>query len=164
MTYKMLMGLKKMHKPYSQTIDPTTGRTNNYRTISVTALVETTMMANAWATAILVPSPEKGLELSEEQKLVLFFIPQEVTEGKKPISSCKRARSKMRCESTDLQEPLRAPFFGIHSVAHHHGRNMLECNADRQNRQRQLQPSERGPGHRQLCGLPDGYRSRQLSA
>ncbi|EEE35956.1 thiamin biosynthesis lipoprotein ApbE [Rhodobacteraceae bacterium KLH11] len=66
---------------YSHIIDPTTGRPITHRTTSVTVLADNAMMADAWATAMLALGQEKGLELAETNKLAVFFISRDVTNG-----------------------------------------------------------------------------------
>jgi thiamine biosynthesis lipoprotein len=59
---------------YSHTIDPATGRPVGHRLASVTVLAETCTQADAWATALLVLGPGRGLELAERQGLAALFI------------------------------------------------------------------------------------------
>ena len=61
---------------YSHTIDPATGRPVGHRLASVTVLAQECMQADAWATALLVLGPERGLELAEQQGLAALFIEQ----------------------------------------------------------------------------------------
>lgn len=61
-------------KRYSHILDPTTGRPITHRTTSVTVVAENAMMADAWATAMLVLGAEEGLKLAEELGLAVFFI------------------------------------------------------------------------------------------
>jgi len=58
----------------SHTIDPRTGRPITHALASVTVLHESAMWADAWATALNVLGPEKGLALAEEQGLPAYFI------------------------------------------------------------------------------------------
>lgn len=59
---------------YSHLIDPVTGRPITHRTTSVTVLAETSMMADALATALLLVGEEKGLEIAEANDIAAFFI------------------------------------------------------------------------------------------
>ena len=51
-------------------------------TASVTVLTENAMLADAWATALLVVGRERGMEIAERQNLAALFIDREVTSGK----------------------------------------------------------------------------------
>lgn len=66
---------------YSHILDPVTGRPVTHRTTSVTVIAENAMMADAWATAMLVLGLEDGLKLAEEHKLAVFFIERDVQAG-----------------------------------------------------------------------------------
>lgn len=59
---------------FSHTIDPATGRPVRHRLASVTVLAESTMVADAWATALLVLGPERGMALAEAHGLAALFI------------------------------------------------------------------------------------------
>ena len=59
---------------FSHTIDPRTGYPITHKLASVTVLSDTTMKADAWATALMVLGPEEGYKISEQQKLAVFFI------------------------------------------------------------------------------------------
>lgn len=59
---------------YSHTIDPRTGRPVTHNLASVTVVAESAMVADAWATAMLVLGPEAGMELANELQLAVFFI------------------------------------------------------------------------------------------
>lgn len=61
-------------KRYSHIIDPTTGRPITHATVSATVLAENAMLADAWATAMLVLGRERGLEIAETQGLAVMFI------------------------------------------------------------------------------------------
>lgn len=58
----------------SHTIDPVTGKPINHKLVSVTVVTESGGYADAYATALNVLGPEKGLDLAEQQKLAAFFI------------------------------------------------------------------------------------------
>lgn len=59
---------------FSHTIDPRTGYPITHKLASVTVLSDTTMNADAWATALMVLGPEKGYKIAEQQKLAVLFI------------------------------------------------------------------------------------------
>lgn len=59
---------------YSHIIDPTTGHPITHRTTSVTVVANDAMMADAWATAMLVLGAEEGLKVAEANNLAAFFI------------------------------------------------------------------------------------------
>lgn len=70
--YRNFVEIDGVH--YSHTIDPKTGRPVGHRLASVTVIAESTMRADAWATALLVLGPERGLALAERQGLAALFI------------------------------------------------------------------------------------------
>lgn len=59
---------------YSHILDARTGRPVTHRTASATMLAENAMLADAWATAMLVMGRERGLEVAEAQGLPVLFI------------------------------------------------------------------------------------------
>jgi thiamine biosynthesis lipoprotein len=59
---------------YMHVIDPATGWPAESRLSSVTVLAETCMLADAWATALLVLGPERGLAIAEQLGLRALFI------------------------------------------------------------------------------------------
>ncbi|NGZ01706.1 MAG: FAD:protein FMN transferase ApbE [Nitrospira sp. WS238] len=59
---------------YSHTIDPTTGRPVDHHLVSVTVLAETSMSADAWATAFQVLGPERGMAIAERLQLPVLFV------------------------------------------------------------------------------------------
>ncbi|MEM8791336.1 MAG: FAD:protein FMN transferase [Pseudomonadota bacterium] len=59
---------------YSHIIDANTGRPITHKTASVTVIAETAMLADGWATAMLVLGRERGLEIAEAYDLAVFFI------------------------------------------------------------------------------------------
>ncbi len=67
---------------YSHILNATTGRPVTHDTASVTVLTENAMLADAWATALLVVGRERGMEIAERQNLAALFIDREVTSGK----------------------------------------------------------------------------------
>lgn len=64
-------------KRYSHTIDPVSGRPIVHKLASVTVLLPTCAEADAWATALDVLGPEKGMAMAEEQNLAALFIVRE---------------------------------------------------------------------------------------
>lgn len=61
-------------KRFSHIIDPTTGRPILHNTVSATVLSENAMLADAWATAMLVLGRARGLEIAEAQGVAVSFI------------------------------------------------------------------------------------------
>lgn len=59
---------------FSHTIDPRTGYPVKHKLASVTVLGDTTMKADAWATALMVLGYEEGFKIAEQQNLAVLFI------------------------------------------------------------------------------------------
>ena len=59
---------------YSHTIDPRTGRPVSHGLASVTVLHPSTMLADAWATGLLVLGLEQGYAMALENELAAYFI------------------------------------------------------------------------------------------
>ncbi|MCY4363671.1 MAG: FAD:protein FMN transferase [Gammaproteobacteria bacterium] len=59
---------------YSHTIDPRTGRPVTHRLASVTVLHPSTMLADTWATGLLVLGPDEGYATALENGLDAYFI------------------------------------------------------------------------------------------
>uniref|UniRef100_UPI003158A22F FAD:protein FMN transferase n=1 Tax=Phaeobacter sp. PT47_59 TaxID=3029979 RepID=UPI003158A22F len=59
---------------YSHLIDPATGRPITHKTASATVLAENAMLADAWATALLILGRERGLEIAEQHDLAVLFV------------------------------------------------------------------------------------------
>lgn len=59
---------------YSHTINPFTGRPIVHRLASVTVIHDACGLADAWATALNVAGPERGMQLAEQQNLAVFMI------------------------------------------------------------------------------------------
>lgn len=59
---------------YSHTIDPRTGRPIKHQLASVTILSESSMTADALATAMMVLGEKKGYQLAEQHKIAALFI------------------------------------------------------------------------------------------
>ncbi|MFW2589363.1 FAD:protein FMN transferase [Sagittula sp. SSi028] len=73
---------------YSHIIDPATGRPILHDTVSATVLTENAMLADAWATAMLVLGRERGLEIAEAEGLAVTFIDRD-GEGFKTTESSR---------------------------------------------------------------------------
>lgn len=58
---------------YSHTIDPSTGYPIKHNLASVTVIHPSTGFADAWATALTVSGPEKGLQLAEQYNLAVYM-------------------------------------------------------------------------------------------
>jgi thiamine biosynthesis lipoprotein len=59
---------------YSHTIDPATGWPVDNHLVSVTVLADTSMRADAWATAFQVLGPERGIAIAERLNLPVLFV------------------------------------------------------------------------------------------
>ncbi len=59
---------------YSHILDGTTGRPVTHKTASATVLTDNAMLADAWATAMLVLGSERGLEIANDRDLAVLFI------------------------------------------------------------------------------------------
>ena len=59
---------------FSHTIDPRTGKPITHKLASITILSDTTMKADALATALMVLGSEQGFELAEQQNIAALFI------------------------------------------------------------------------------------------
>ena len=59
---------------YSHTIDPRTGSPISHALASVSVLSDKAMVADAWATALMVLGEEAGYKLAEENGLAAFFL------------------------------------------------------------------------------------------
>ena len=65
----------------SHTIDPATGKPITHRLASATVVAETCASADAWATALNVLGPDRGLALAEERGLKAFFLVKRSGDG-----------------------------------------------------------------------------------
>lgn len=74
---------------YSHVIDPTSGRPIAHATVSATVLTEDAMMADAWATAMLVLGSERGMAIAEAQDLAVLFIDRDGASGFKTAASSR---------------------------------------------------------------------------
>lgn len=61
-------------KRFSHTIDPTTGYPIEHNLASVTVIAPTSAEADAWATAMNVLGPEKGLAIANSENLAVYMI------------------------------------------------------------------------------------------
>jgi FAD:protein FMN transferase len=61
-------------KTFSHTLDPRTGRPVTHKLVSVSVVHTSCMLADAWATALSVLGPQKGLELAQKLKLAASFV------------------------------------------------------------------------------------------
>lgn len=61
-------------KRYSHTIDPATGYPITHTLASVTLLAPSAMLADAWATAMMVLGAERGMALALQQNLAAYFL------------------------------------------------------------------------------------------
>jgi FAD:protein FMN transferase len=59
---------------YSHTIDPTTGQPVQHELASVSVITDNCMLADAWATALLVVGPEAAMRLAREHSLDVLLI------------------------------------------------------------------------------------------
>jgi thiamine biosynthesis lipoprotein len=59
---------------YSHLIDPRTGRPVSHDLLAVSVLASNAMEADAWATALLVLGPEKGMQLADKENLAALFV------------------------------------------------------------------------------------------
>ncbi len=61
-------------KRYSHIIDPVTGSPVTHQLASVTVLADTSMLADAWATGLLVMGAEQALKIAEEERLAVLLL------------------------------------------------------------------------------------------
>jgi thiamine biosynthesis lipoprotein len=59
---------------YSHTIDPKTGKPINHKLVSVTVIHPSSMMADGFATTIMVLGPEAGLAFAQKNNLAVFLL------------------------------------------------------------------------------------------
>ena len=80
---------------YSHTIDPATGWPVDNHLVSVTVLADTSMRADAWATAFQVLGPERGMAIAERLSLpVLFIIERDGTFEERVCCAFQRYRQQ----------------------------------------------------------------------
>jgi thiamine biosynthesis lipoprotein len=58
----------------AHTIDPRTGRSVAHGTVSVSVIHATALHADAWATALTVLGPERGMALAEREAIAARFL------------------------------------------------------------------------------------------
>ena len=68
---------------YSHIMDPHSGWPVAHSTTSVTVLAANAMLADAWATALLVAGTAQGMEIARTQKLAALFIDRTTSNGEK---------------------------------------------------------------------------------
>ncbi|WP_252737858.1 FAD:protein FMN transferase [Citreicella sp. C3M06] len=59
---------------YSHILDATTGRPVTHKTASVTVMTDNAMLADAWATALLVLGREEGLKIANDRDMAVLFL------------------------------------------------------------------------------------------
>ncbi|MGJ8544162.1 MAG: FAD:protein FMN transferase [Sulfitobacter sp.] len=59
---------------FSHVIDPATGRPIEHKTASVTVLAKNAMLADAWATAMLILGRERGMEIADAEQIGVMFV------------------------------------------------------------------------------------------
>ncbi|EIE49796.1 thiamine biosynthesis protein ApbE [Salipiger aestuarii] len=59
---------------YSHILDATTGRPVTHNTTSVTVMTDSAMLADAWATALLVLGRDRGLEIANDRDMAVLFL------------------------------------------------------------------------------------------
>lgn len=59
---------------YSHSIDPRSGQPVEHELVSVTVVHPSAMVADAWATALIILGPEDALALARQQLLAVYFI------------------------------------------------------------------------------------------
>lgn len=59
---------------YSHIINPMTGRPITHTTAATTVVAENAMMADAWATAMLILGKDRGMEIAESRDMAVLFI------------------------------------------------------------------------------------------
>ena len=69
---------------YSHIIDPVTGRPITHWTTSASVVADNAMMADAWATTMLVLGAERGLEIAEANQIAVYFISRVGQNGSDP--------------------------------------------------------------------------------
>jgi len=77
---------------YSHIIDARTGSPVSHSLASVTVVADSAMIADGWATALMVLGPDEGMKIAEQLGLASFFI---VRDGEEFISSSSREFDKL---------------------------------------------------------------------
>jgi thiamine biosynthesis lipoprotein len=76
---------------YSHIIDPTTGRPITHSTVSATVVTQDAMLADAWATAMLLLGRERGMEIAEQRDMAVLFIDRD-TSAEVPFATTASTR------------------------------------------------------------------------
>ncbi|HEY7885408.1 MAG TPA: FAD:protein FMN transferase [Cellvibrionaceae bacterium] len=76
---------------FSHTIDPATGRPIKHNLVSVTVITDTAAKADAWATALNVLGPERGMSVANDEGLAVYMIVK-TDDGFKSLQSNTFAR------------------------------------------------------------------------
>ncbi|WBU63915.1 FAD:protein FMN transferase [Paracoccus aerodenitrificans] len=76
---------------YSHLIDPQNGRPITHRTASASVMAENAMLADAWATAMLILGRERGLEIAQRNNLAVLFVERN-SSGSKPFTITQSPR------------------------------------------------------------------------
>ncbi len=79
---------------YSHVIDPATGRPITHKTASATILAQNAMLADAWATAMLILGRERGLEIAEAHDIAVLFIERDADASDLRFRSAQSSRYK----------------------------------------------------------------------
>ena len=61
-------------KRYSHLIDPRSGYPLQHELVSVTVIHESAMMADAWATALIIMGADAAMELAEDKGLAVYML------------------------------------------------------------------------------------------
>ncbi len=77
---------------YSHILDARTGRPITHKTASVTVLTENAMLADAWATAMLVLGRERGLKIANKRDLAVLFIERDASSPHTKFKATPSAR------------------------------------------------------------------------
>ena len=72
---------------YSHIIDPRTGYPVDHALASVTVVAETAMLADAWATTLMVLGPDDGMKIADQMGLAAYFIVREGADVYTDLSS-----------------------------------------------------------------------------
>lgn len=90
---------EKNGKRYSHTIDPLSGYPITHKLASVTIIHESTMIADALATAILVMGSNEGIQFADKNGIAAFLIVKSANGFKHVYSSAYQARDRtIQCD------------------------------------------------------------------
>ncbi len=93
-------------KRYSHIIDPRTGSPVSYELLSVSVLHPSPMLADGWATALMVLGPVIGLEMAEKHGLAASFVCQSINATSSPMLSAS-ASGKILPKATTVRTDSR---------------------------------------------------------